>query len=259
MERLIGAPFHSMNRAVDLLCLNLGEELERHFELPKPEGRVRTVPTWSVHLQTPWRFERGGRIVLASGDVYEPFAPDRMGEDWVYDLVGRPAVESSRFDVLSPGLSRRMAGSAVTACRVSSLGDLALEFSNGIRFQSFTTDSQKCEAWRLVDYRKEEHLVFFDAGEPRRAAPRLVMIALEELSGWIGPNADLERVMEQLERYDELTPQELEKIKRTLSRKGMFHIRWLGDRYVPGFMGEGTGNPWWNYLDKIAKICQKNL
>ena len=85
------------------------------------------------------------------------------------------------------------------------------------------------------------------------------MIALEELSGWIGPNADLERVMEQLERYDELTPQELEKIKRTLSRKGMFHIRWLGDRYVPGFMGEGTGNPWWNYLDKIAKICQKNL
>ena len=69
----------------------------------------------------------------------------------------------------------------------------------------------------------------------------------------------LERAMEQVERYDTLSPQELKQLKRALSHEGMFHIKWLGDRWVPGFAGEGPGNPWWNYLDHIAKICQDNL
>ena len=162
MERVVGAPFHSLSRAVDMLCLNLGAEVERHFELPKPDGRDRRVPSWSIHLQTPWRFVHSGRTALASGDMYAPFAPDQVGEGWEYDLAGRPAVESSRFDVLSAGLSRRMAGSTVTACLVSPLGDLELEFSNGVRFEAFTADSLKCEGWRLVDYLTDEHLVIFD-------------------------------------------------------------------------------------------------
>ena len=162
MERVVGAPFHSLSRAVDMLCLNLGAEVERHFELPKPEGRDRRVPSWSIHLQTPWRFVRKGKVLLASRDIYEPFAPDRVREDWAYDLVGRPAVESSRFDVLSAGLSRRMAGSTVTSCQVSPLGDLTLEFSNGVRFEAFTAGSLKCEMWRLVDYLTGEQLVTFE-------------------------------------------------------------------------------------------------
>ena len=162
MDRVIGAPFHSLSRAVDMLCLNLGAEVERHFELPKPDGRDRRVPSWSIHLQTPWRFVHSGRTALASGDMYAPFAPDQVGEGWEYDLAGRPAVESSRFDVLSPGLSRQMAGSTVTACRISPLGDLELEFSNGVRFESFTADSLKCEVWRLVDYLTGEQLVTFE-------------------------------------------------------------------------------------------------
>ena len=39
------------------------------------------------------------------------------------------------------------------------LGDLELEFSNGVRFESFTADSLKCEVWRLVDYLTGEQLV----------------------------------------------------------------------------------------------------
>jgi len=96
----------------------------------------------------------GGRVSLVE--------KSKVGEGWEYDLVGRPAVESSRFDVLSPGLSRRMAGSTVTACRASPLGDLELEFSNGVRFEAFTADSLKCEVWRLVDYLTGEHLVTFE-------------------------------------------------------------------------------------------------
>lgn len=256
MERIIGSPLYSLSRAVDMLCLNLGPEVD--WISPRT-GQNRNMPAYSIHLQTQWRFVRGGRIVLASRDIYEPFAPDRVDEDWAYDLVGRPAVESSRFDVLSPSLSRRMAGSVVTGCHSSPLGDLSLELSNGTRFESFTPSSLREELWRLVDYREGEHFVVFDAEAPRRMDPRLVLSALQELSGWIGPNDYLERTMEQLEYYDELSPQELEKIKRLLSRRGMFHIKWLGDIFVPGFTGEGPGNPWWNYLDKVADICQNNL
>lgn len=256
MDRIMESPFHSLSRAVDMLCLNFGPEVDW---TSLRTGQNRNMPAWSIHLQTQWRFVRRGRIILASRDMYEPFAPDRVGEDWAYDLVGRPAMESSRFDVLSPGLSRRMAGSTVTNCQVSPLGDLLLEFSSGTRFESFTPSSLREEVWRLVDYRNGEHLVVFDAEAPRRMDPLLVLRALQELSGWIGPNDCLERVMEQLEYYDELSPRELEDIKRLLSRKGMFHIKWLGDLYVPGFAGEGPGNPWWNYLDNIAKICQDNL
>ena len=162
MERILRSPFHSLSRAVDMLCLNLGETVKRHFELPRPEGRDRAVPSYSVHLQTPWRFVRKGKVLLASRDIYEPFAPDRVREDWAYDLVGRPAVESSRFDVLSASLSRRMAGSTVTSCQVSPLGDLTLEFSNGVRFEAFTAGSLKCEMWRLVDYLTGEQLVTFE-------------------------------------------------------------------------------------------------
>ena len=172
MERIIGSPFHSLSRAADMLCLNLGPETD--WTSPRT-GQNRTMPACSIHLQTQWRFVRGKRIVLASRDIYEPFAPGWAGEDWAYDLVGRAAVESSRFDVLSPGLSRRMAGSAVTGCHVSPLGDLSLEFSNKVRFESFTPSSLREELWRLVDYRKGEDLVVFDAEAPRQMDPDLVL------------------------------------------------------------------------------------
>lgn len=91
----------------------------------------------------------------------------------------------------------------------------------------------------------------------------LVIAALRELSGWVsfseGNRQRLDAAVEQLERWPSLSEAERKKLKLLLSREGMFHIHWLGDLYVPDFIGEGTGDPWWNYLDKIAKICQKNL
>ncbi len=159
MERLIGAPFHSLSRAVDMLCLNLGPEMD--WTSPRT-GQHRNMPTYSIHLQTQWRFVRNGRIVLASRDIYEPFAPDRVGEDWEYDLVGRPPEAGSLYDALAPEISQTMAGSTVTACRTSPLGDLTLAFSNGVRFESFTPSSLREELWRLVDYRTSEHLIIFE-------------------------------------------------------------------------------------------------
>lgn len=161
MKRLIGAPFHSVSRAVDMLCLNLGPEVD----WTSFRGEKRRMPAWSIHLQTPWRFVLEDKLLLASRDIYVPFAPEAVGEDWAYDPVGRPPEEGSLYDALVPEFSRRMAGSTVTSCRVSPLGDLKLDFSNGVRFRSFTPDSRKCEVWRLVDYLTGEHLAVFEEDE----------------------------------------------------------------------------------------------
>ena len=164
MKRLLNAPFHSLSRAVDMLCLNLGPEVD----WTSHRGEKRRMPAYSLHFQTSWRFVRGGRILLASRDIYEPFVLEAVDEDWEYDLTGRSPEAGSLYDALAPSLSREMAGQAVTFCRVSPLGDLELEFSNGVCFQSFTPDSRKCEVWRLVDYLTGEHIVVF---EPERGEP----------------------------------------------------------------------------------------
>ena len=159
MKRVLGSPFHSLNRAVDMLCLNLGPEVDW---TSLRTGQKRNMPAYSIHLQTPWRFSREGKILLASRDIYEPFAPDKVGEDWAYDLVGRPPEEGSLFDARVPELSRTMAHATAAFSWISPLGDLNLEFSNGVCFQSFTPDSRKCEVWRLLDYRTGKHIVVFD-------------------------------------------------------------------------------------------------
>ena len=91
----------------------------------------------------------------------------------------------------------------------------------------------------------------------------LVICSLKELSGWVSfseyNRKKIEETVEKLEHWSTLSEAERGEIKHLLSCDMMFHIKWLGDLYVPGFTGEGPGIPWWNYLHKIADICQKNL
>lgn len=91
----------------------------------------------------------------------------------------------------------------------------------------------------------------------------LVIRTLKEMSGWIsfseGNRQRIDAAVERLERWPSLSEAEREKLKLLLSREGMFHVRWLGDIDVPDFPGDGTSYPWWNYLSKVADICQKNL
>lgn len=90
----------------------------------------------------------------------------------------------------------------------------------------------------------------------------LVMSTLKELSSWLGTypaRQEIENIIGRLEHYPALSREELETIKRMLSREMLFHVRWLGDIDVPGFVGDGTTYAWWNYLGEIADICQNNL
>lgn len=90
----------------------------------------------------------------------------------------------------------------------------------------------------------------------------IVIQTLQELSGWLeGSKHNQEKIKEiiaELESPD-IDELKLQQLKFMLSTKMLFHPKWLGDVYVPNFVGDGTPFAWSNYLSRVADICQENL
>lgn len=90
----------------------------------------------------------------------------------------------------------------------------------------------------------------------------IVVQTLQELSCWLeGSKQNQEKIEEIIAELanpdiDEL---KLQQLKFKLSTKMLFHPKWLGEVYVPNFVGDGTPFAWSNYLSRIADICQENL
>lgn len=157
LSRLNGKRFNCISRAADMLCLFLGED----YVFVDRRGEEVEVAEYSIHFQTQWRFREGGKILLASGDVYEPFC-DNVPDDWQYDLIGRSDELSSVFDVYAKALMDKMRGTVVSECHLSEINDMTIIFSNGVIFEQFMSESRKNEEWRLIDYIKETHIVCYD-------------------------------------------------------------------------------------------------
>lgn len=156
ISRIIGKQFNCISRAVDMLCLFLGED----YTITNSHGKQIYVAEYSIHFQTQWRFRENDTILLASRDVYEPYCED-VPEDWQYDIIGRPDELSSIFDVQAKAIKIKMQGAMITECRLSSVNDMIIVFSNGVIFEQFMPASRKDEEWRLIDYKKEEHIVSY--------------------------------------------------------------------------------------------------
>ena len=161
MNRLINQPFHSMHRAADMLCLNFGNTWKEDTLQIRGRTLHRRFPEYSLHLQVQWRFIYQNQILLGSRDIYEPFSQE-VGEDWDYDPIGRPNSESSVFDVVSKRVSQELLGHHPVDCAVSPVGDIRIVFSNGYIFEVFIPASYQDEEWRLIDFPKDEHLIFYD-------------------------------------------------------------------------------------------------
>lgn len=154
LSRILGKNFNCISRAIDMLCLFLGED----FSFADTHGHQVNVAEFSFHFQTQWRFREDKDILLASRDIYEPYS-ENVPADWEYDLVGRSDEMSSVFDVQAKALSTKMQGATVADYHISAVNDLVIIFSNGIVFEQFTPASQKDEEWRLIDYKNDVHLV----------------------------------------------------------------------------------------------------
>lgn len=157
ISRIIGKQFNGISRAIDMLCLFLGED----YSIVSSCRKQIDVAEYSIHFQTQLRFRENDTILLASRDIYEPYCQN-VPEDWQYDLIGRPDELSSVFDVRAKELKAKMKGSVVTECRLSPVNDMIIVFSNGVIFEQFMPASQRDEEWRVIDYKNDEHIVCYD-------------------------------------------------------------------------------------------------
>ena len=157
---IVGKRFNCINRAVDMLCLFLGED----YSFAGNHGKGIEVAEYSFHFQTQWRFVVDGEILLAARDIYEPFCENVTG-DWQYDVFNQKDEERSLFDVLLSDFNRKMSCASVTAVSLSSVNDLKITFSNGVVFEQFMLSSRKDEEWRLIDYVNGEQIVCYDEND----------------------------------------------------------------------------------------------
>ena len=117
-------------------------------------------------------------ICIPCGWIYDPEVGDPDGgiapgtafedvpEDWEYDLIGRPDEQSSVFDVQTKALKVKMQDAVVTECRLSPVNDMVIVFSNGVVLEQFMPATRKDEEWRLIDYKKDEHIVCYEEDGP---------------------------------------------------------------------------------------------
>lgn len=155
LKCLIGKKFNYISRAMDMLCLGIGED----YPFLSRRGKTVRGAEFSLHLQTQWRFTKAETLLLGSRDIYHPYRSD-VPEDWEYDLIGRPDNESSVFDVVKKQLEADLENAAITEASVSPLGDVHLVF-NGIVFDCFIPSREESEEWRLVDRNADLHTVFY--------------------------------------------------------------------------------------------------
>ena len=157
MKRIIGAKFHSIRRVVDMLCFNLGNEVK--------DDEGQTYAEYALHIQTSWRFVKDDVILLASRDIYLP--QDEALDNGYYDYDEQSTQKeitatSSIFDVAMHDFKKHFENATVKSFDISPLGDLRIDFTNGVYFETFTPSARKCEEWRFLPPGEEDHFVVFD-------------------------------------------------------------------------------------------------
>ena len=157
MKRIIGSKFNSIFRCVDMLCFNLGNDTQ--------DEKGDIYPEYSFHVQTSWRFVKRNEILLASRDIYLP--QDEALDNGYYDYDEQSTQKeitatSSIFDVAMHNFKKHFENATVKSFDISPLGDLRIDFTNGVYFETFTPSARKCEEWRFLPPGEEDHFVVFD-------------------------------------------------------------------------------------------------
>ena len=157
MKRITGAKFHSIRRCVDMLCFCLGNEIK--------DDEGCTCAEYALHIQTSWRFVKGDVILLASRDIYLP--QDEALDNGEYDFEEQSTQKeitatSSIFDVSMHDFEKHFENATVKSFDISPLGDLRIDFTNGVYFETFTPSARKIEEWRFLPPGEEDHFVIFD-------------------------------------------------------------------------------------------------
>ena len=154
-----------LGRAVDMLWLSIG--CPRTIEIETAKGTIeREVTDYAIHLQSAWRFVREGKILLASGDIYDPYDENlEYDNDWAWDTFGREDEQSSFFDVHSKKFIKEFLPLKIKNIYYTDTHDLHIDFDKGVYFDTFICWSRKDEFYRFIDHSTREHTVIFDVDE----------------------------------------------------------------------------------------------
>lgn len=153
-KEIIGFKFYRITRASDMLCLEIGNEIE--YKSSCKCGQHRLIGQYTFHIQCPWRINNE-KLMLGSRDIYTPGSKIDY-EEFNWEIVG-----SSRFDEKVYELNNKWKGTLVVKnIKVSKLGDIKITFENGIVFETFIATSDKDEEWRLINYKTLKHYVVID-------------------------------------------------------------------------------------------------
>ena len=161
IDKLINKECTFLYRASDMLCLRIGDTIL--IDSRKTKGEKEESPEYRIHFQCQWRFVKGGKILLASHDIYNPYNNELEYDDnWDWDKWGREKEQSSVFDVKQEDFTNIFLPLKIKNIYFTDTHDLHIEFDKGIIFDTFITQSTKREYYRFLDFHTDNHIVVFD-------------------------------------------------------------------------------------------------
>jgi hypothetical protein len=156
---LLGLTLWDAGRAADLEWFAFGPRRIVHDS----RGEPKEVGEYALHVQCAWRITQGGKVLVASRDLYYPagsrdcYVPP--GFNW--DVQG-----ANRRDELTHALFQDGKHEFnVQEIAVYNAGAFRLDLSSELALQVFPDDSSLEEHWRVFrPYRDDEHWVFRGEG-----------------------------------------------------------------------------------------------
>jgi hypothetical protein len=147
---LAGLPFWRSSRACDLQGFQFGAKHSRTTR----SGETVEVGEYALHVECAWRVRAQGRILVASQDRYEIVDGS---ETW--DRAG-----ANLLDVRMASLIALHCPARVTRVRGSEVGDVCIEFAEGLTLDVWVDDSGADEHWRFFRPDDDFKHWFFEGG-----------------------------------------------------------------------------------------------
>lgn len=159
LSQLLNLPLLSIGRAHCLIWIHFGEWLIQ----PDRHGGTRTVGTWALHIECPWRLTNKYGIVTGAGDRWLPPNLSEDSDEWDYEFD--PNTERTQLDLKMQQFASQNKGVRIKCVQTDNTGGFRLSFEHGTELEVFPTNSQDVDFWRLFQPGNEtEHFVVTGTG-----------------------------------------------------------------------------------------------
>lgn len=152
IKELEGQAFRKIGRASDMCWISFGKTII----VKDYKGNDVEKGTYALHIQCPWRIIKNStqKLLLTSNDIYESSSNLQWTEEFEWDRMG-----NNLFDENVKQWNDEN-GIYVLNVDISQLGDIRINFSNGMTFESFLDISTDDEAWRFFKCNsKDKHMI----------------------------------------------------------------------------------------------------